>query len=170
MRSTHVPAGFLHPLFYRQGDIIERKEIQPFPMMMKELYFYYDIIGTNKPWQCQTESIPAVLSLWNSEKELLVNLYKQRNRKAAREPMLRGLSYFLSCLFWLNGTPVNDITKWVQKIEELEAKPINCVERLEFIFCNCDLYHAFIQLCELFDELAKLFYKHITMNQDRRNR
>jgi hypothetical protein len=170
VNNVLVPSEFLHPLFYREGAIIEIEETVPFPTMIKQFYFYYDILVSEglleiEPWNEIEQSIPAVLQLWKEEKELLDALFENRNRKAAREPMIRALSYFLVSLYWLNGTRVKDIASWEKEVNLLPVKPINCVERLQFIFAKCDLYHSFVQLVELFDELTKLFYKQLAMNK-----
>ncbi|RAK22118.1 hypothetical protein B0I26_102106 [Anoxybacillus vitaminiphilus] len=165
-----VPSEFLHPLFYREGETIETTEFAPFPLMMKKFYFYYDIIACkenleNEPWNDIEQSIPAVWQLWNEEKEKLDLLFQNRDRKAAREPMIRALSYFLACLYWLNETRVKSIVSWEREVNTLQMKPVNCVERLQFIFAKCDLYHSFIQLGELFAELTKLYYKNLAIKK-----
>ncbi len=161
-----VPNEFTHPLFFGEGEIIEEKRDVPFPMMMKTIYFYYDIIGfTPHPWENMEQSIPDVLQLWKEEKDKLEACFAKRDRRAAREPMIRGLSYFIVCLFWLNGRRTQNVRHWEEEINTLPLKPINCVERLQFIFERCDVYHSFIQLSELFDEVTKLFYKQIVMRK-----
>jgi hypothetical protein len=165
-----VPNEFVHPLFYREGEMIEAKTDVPFPLMMKQFYFYYDILASREtfdaePWKNIEQSIQAVVQLWKEERERLNVLFVNRNRKAAREPMIRALSYFLACLYWLNGTCVKGIVNWEKEIDALSIKPINCVERLQFIFAKCDLYHSFIQLGELFDELTKLYYKTLAISK-----
>ncbi|MBB5323359.1 hypothetical protein HNQ34_000436 [Anoxybacillus tepidamans] len=159
-----VPTEFVHPPFFREGDTIEKTSDVPFPYQMKTVYFYYDIVSsTPLPWEQIEQSIPAVLELWNDEKEQLEACFAKRNRAAAREPMIRGLSYLIVCLFWLNGKRTQNVRTWEKEIEALALKPINCVERLQFIFSRCDVYHSFIQLSELFEEVTKLFYKQLAM-------
>jgi hypothetical protein len=168
--SLHVPSEFLHPLFYQEGETIEGKPTVSFPLMMKQFYFYYDILASREtaeaePWKNLEQSLQAVVQLWKEEREQLDILFQNRDRKAAREPMIRALSYFLACLYWLNGTRVKGIVNWEEEIDALSIKPINCKERLQFIFAKCDLYHSFVQLGELFDELIKLYYKTLAMNK-----
>jgi hypothetical protein len=165
-----VPNEFVHPLFYREGETIETTELAPFPLMMKKFYFYYDILACkefveNEPWKDIGQSIPAVLQLWKEKREQLDILFQNRDRKAAREPMTRAISYFMACLYWLNGTRVKGIANWEREVNTLRIKPMNCVERLQFIFAKCDLYHSFIQLGELFNELTKLYYKNLAISK-----
>nr|WP_235356955.1 hypothetical protein [Bacillus alveayuensis] len=170
MSKLDVPSEFHHPLFYRAGETIEEKTAVSFPLMMKRFYFYYDILASRgmsglEPWENIEQSIQAVVQLWKEEREQLQVLFANRNRKAAKEPMLRSLSYFLACLYWLNGTRVKEIVNWEKEIDALSIKPMNCKERLQFIFAKCDLYHSFVQLSELFEELNKLYYKMLVMNK-----
>jgi hypothetical protein len=166
MKAVQVPNEFAHPLFFREGEAIEAKEELTFPQMMKNVPFYYDITAREPfPWDHIEQSIPAVLQLWNEEKTQLEHCFAKRDRRAARQPMIRGLSYLLSCLFWLNGKRVNHVRRWQEEISALPVKPVNCLERLQFIFDRCDVYHSFIQLCELFEETAKLAYKQISINK-----
>jgi hypothetical protein len=166
MKAVQVPNEFAHPLFFREGEVLEAKEELAFPQMMKTVPFYYDITARKPlPWDHIEQSIPAVLQLWNEEKATLEHCFARRDRRAARQPMIRGLSYLLSCLFWLNGKRVSNVRHWQEEIHTLSVIPVNCLERLQFIFDRCDVYHSFIQLCELFEETAKLAYKQIAINK-----
>jgi hypothetical protein len=166
MKAVQVPNEFAHPLFFREGEVIEVKEELAFPQMMKTVPFYYDMTAREPfPWDHLEQSIPAVLQLWNEEKAALEHCFARRDRRAARQPMIRGLSYLLSCLFWLNGKRVSNVRHWQEEIRALPVTPVNCLERLQFIFDRYDVYHSFIQLCELFEETAKLAYKQIAINK-----
>ncbi|WP_420768922.1 YpoC family protein [Parageobacillus thermoglucosidasius] len=161
-----VADEFAHPLFFREGEVIEIKDEQPFPHMMQHVYFYYDMIEREPfPWDDIGRSIPAVLQLWREEKEQLESCFARRDRRSARAPMIRALSYLLSCLFWLNGKKVTNVRHWQEEIGALPLKPVNGLERLQFIFERCDVYHSFIQLCELFEETGKLAYKQMAINK-----
>lgn len=163
-----VPNEFVHPLFFREGEPIAAEERAPFPHMMKRVYFYYDIVPPKPgPWEQPEQSLPLVLGLWEEEKERLTELFAKRDRAGARAPMIRGLSYLLSLLFWLNGRRVPTIKEWRDAIEGLALLPLNGAERLQFIFDRCDAYASFVQLSELFDEAAKLLYKKQAMQRKR---
>jgi hypothetical protein len=162
-----IPASFMHPLFFAK-DEVNVEAVQPFPNMMKHIPFYYDVTEEEKPWANIEQSILPLLELWKEEKETLVSLFAERNRKAAREPMVRSLAYFLSALFWLNERKVGDLREWEKEVKTLPLQPLNCLERLAFIFARPDLYHSFIQLDELFEELTKLVYKTIAKRKMKR--
>ncbi|MCZ0754486.1 hypothetical protein M4I42_02720 [Anoxybacillus sp. J5B_2022] len=159
-----VPNEFVHPLFFCAGDEIKERNDVPFPQLMKTVYFYYDLIGvTPPPWEQIEQSLPPVFELWQEEKEALATYFAKKDRARAREPMIRGLSYLLVCLCWLNGKRVQNVREWEKEVEALALKPVNVVERLQFIFARCDLYHSFIQLSELFAETEKLYFKKLVM-------
>ncbi|GMB07914.1 hypothetical protein EDD69_101227 [Thermolongibacillus altinsuensis] len=155
-----IPASFMHPLFFSKDEITV-ETAQPFPNMMKHVPFYYDITEEEQPWTNMEQSLPPLLELWKDEKETLASLFAKRDRKAAREPMIRSLAYFLSALFWLNERKVSNVCEWEKEVKALPLQPLNCLDRLAFIFARPDLYHSFIQLDELFEELTKLVYKTI---------
>lgn len=152
-----MPNEFVHPLFFRADDAVQIMDA-PFPEAMKQVYFYYDITGIRAPWE-EIEAIPAVFTLWQKEKESLTHYFAKRDRASAREPMVRGLSYLLICLHWVNGKRVESVKEWEKEIAALAVKPVNAIERLQFIFARPDMYHSFIQLSELFVETEKLYYK-----------
>ncbi len=140
--------------------MIEEQEVALFPYMMKRVYFYYDIVSAKPaPWEQTEKSLPPLFQLWKEEKEQLKAYFSQRDRAAARAPMIRGLSYLIVLLFWLNGRRTQNVRTWRNELELLPLVPINCVERLQFIFDRCDAYHSFVQLDKLFEEAEKLFYK-----------
>lgn len=152
-----MPNEFVHPLFFRAGDNVPTSDA-PFPEAMKHVYFYYDLTGIQAPW-AEIESLAAVFTLWHEERDRLESCFAKRDRASAREPMIRGLSYLLVCLHWLNGKRVANVREWEKEMDALALKPVNAIERLQFIFARPDLYHSFIQLNELFHETEKLYYK-----------
>ncbi|MBW7649535.1 YpoC family protein [Anoxybacillus sp. ST4] len=155
-----VPHTFQHPLFFTT-NFVAVPPLQPFPLMMKHVPFYYDMTQEEKPWQQKEQAIPAIFSLWEEEKKDLIPLFAARQPKQAKDAMVRGLSYFLCALCWLNGRAVNNVNGWEKEVESLLLRPLNVVDRLSFIFARPALHHSFVQLDELFIELTKLFYKQL---------
>ncbi|ANB58170.1 hypothetical protein GFC29_1440 [Anoxybacillus sp. B7M1] len=164
-----MPIDFVHPLFFQEGEMIEKQEEIPFPHALKTVYFYYDIVDSAYvPWEKAEQTIPALLKLWNEEKAQLQVLFaEKRNRTLVQKPMVRGLSYFIMLLFWMNQSKVTQLRMWQKAVEALPLKPMNCMERLQFIFQRCDTYPSFVQLNELFEEAAKLFYKKLAIVKKR---
>lgn len=159
-----IQKTFQHPLFFTT-DTMDVPTFQPFPMMMKHVPFYYDMTQEEKPWQQKEQSLPAIFQLWEEEKRELAPLFAARQPKQAKDGMVRGLSYFLCALHWLNERAVSDICHWEKEVGALPLSPLNVVDRLSFIFARPILHHSFVQLDELFTELMKLFYKQMVQQK-----
>lgn len=159
-----IQKTFQHPLFFTT-DTMDVPTFQPFPMMMKHVPFYYDMTQEEKPWQQKEQSLPAIFQLWEEEKRELAPLFAARQPKQAKDGMVRGLSYFLCALHWLNERAVSDICYWEKEVGSLPLSPLNVVDRLSFIFARPILHHSFVQLDELFTELMKLFYKQMVQQK-----
>ncbi|CUA79454.1 YpoC family protein [Anoxybacillus suryakundensis] len=159
-----VPKTFQHPLFF-SIDSINIPTFQPFPMMMKHVPFYYDMTQEEKPWQRKEQSLPAIFQLWEEEKREFAPLFATRQGNKAKDGMVRGISYFLCALHWLNERAVSDVCHWEKEVGSLPLSPLNVVDRLSFIFARPILHHSFVQLDELFTELMKLFYKQMVQQK-----
>ncbi|MBB6175580.1 hypothetical protein HNQ82_000390 [Anoxybacillus tengchongensis] len=159
-----VPKTFQHPLFF-STDSINIPTFQTFPLMMKHVPFYYDMTQEEKPWQRKEQSLPAIFQLWEEEKRGLAPLFATRQGNKAKDGMVRGISYFLCALHWLNERAVSDVCHWEKEVELLPLSPLNVVDRLSFIFARPILHHSFVQLDELFTELMKLFYKQMVQQK-----
>lgn len=160
-----VPKTFQHPLFFSADFIDDIHTFQPFPMMMKHVPFYYDITQKEEPWQQKEQSLPAIFQLWEEEKRELAPLFAARQANEAKEGIVRGLSYFLCALHWLNERAVSNVYEWEKEVQSLPLRPLNVVDRLSFIFARPILHHSFVQLDELFTELMKLFYKQMAQQK-----
>jgi hypothetical protein len=165
-----VPAAFHHPLFYSTSS---QELTIHFPLSFSEglklTPFLYDILeaaheALYQPWKQPERYLPAVLKQWTENKMNLDQLFKMRNRKDARKPMVDSISLFLDFLFWMNRKPVTKLLDW-DIVEKLDVKPMNIRERLDFMLQKPDLYHSFIQLCELFVEAEKQYVKLLAMKK-----
>ncbi|UAL45731.1 YpoC family protein [Sutcliffiella horikoshii] len=158
-----IPVTFLHPHFYSKQDSIPIKTFRLEDII--EIPFKYDIAyyqgaaPHQLPWEKTSDSIPLILNRWKEKETLLNSLHEIRNRKEAREEIILPIAWFLQMLFWMNGHPVRSLVDWKKEVEKLKWKPVNVDERFEFIIKKPEMYHAFIQLQQLFTESAKLFYK-----------
>jgi hypothetical protein len=165
-----VPSVFHHPLFYSTNS--QELTIQ-FPRSFSEGLkikpFLYDLLEASQkslyqPWKQPEKYLPDVLNQWNEYKMLLEQLFEMRNRKDARKPMIHSISLLLDFLCWMNRMPVTQINN-LDFVENLEVKPMNIRERLEFMLNRPDLFHSFIQLCELFVEVEKQYVKLLAMKK-----
>ncbi|AGT32482.1 hypothetical protein M493_11160 [Geobacillus genomosp. 3] len=161
-----VPTEWAHPLFFPDGHMVDTLPDEPFPLLLKQVPFYYDIVPTFPlPWEDIEQSLPALIALWREEKMELERCFARRDRRAARGPIVRGLAYLLSALCWLNGRPMANVVDWMDTVAALPHKPVNAVERLQFIFAGPDRYPSFVQLNELFAETEKLAHKQIAIKK-----
>ncbi|WP_226683559.1 YpoC family protein [Sutcliffiella horikoshii] len=164
-----IPEAFLHPHFYSNQNSISIKTFELEDII--EIPFKYDIAYYQGaaphllPWEKTSDSIPLILNRWKEKERHLISLHEIRDRKEAREQVIHPIAWFLQMLFWMNGQPVRSITDWKNEVDKLKWKPMNVDERLEFVIKKPEMYHAFIQLQQLYTESAKLFYKMKALEQ-----
>lgn len=158
-----IPETFIHPHFYSNHDSISiksyrLKDVIEIPFKY-DIAYYQGIAPHQLPWEQTSDTIPLLLASWKEKETILNSLHEDRNRKEAKEQMIPCIAWFLQLLFWMNEQPVRSLTDWKRDAAYLKWKPVNVEERLEFVLKKPELYHAFIQLQQLFTESAKLFYK-----------
>lgn len=117
---------------------------------------YYNGMTMPRPWDNSETAIPLLLEEWKKLKNELVTLYSKRNLALVVVPMKQAIAIFIEMLFWTNGQPVRFP---LNHIQQLDIKPVNIQERIEFIISRPKLYHSFAQLSELFLEQEKHFAK-----------
>ncbi|WP_026581099.1 YpoC family protein [Bacillus sp. J33] len=160
-----VPTRICHPLFYKPQDTIKVSQemiqsFQLYPAFLFEAAFFSGIQAL-RPWENKQEFIPLLLEEWKEQKILLDKHFSNRNQKAAELPLKTALSLFLQLLFWTNGKPAD----LESEIQDLPIKPVNLLERLDFIFKRPVSYHAYIQLSELMAEMEKQYIKQQTLEK-----
>ncbi|PGL71925.1 YpoC family protein [Bacillus sp. AFS055030] len=159
--TNNIYKEFIVTPFYKDNtsDQIINEEIK-----IKNKPFFYESnqILVNKSSNIPNESdeiMKEMFNEWKEESEHISNYFKQRNRKLAYEPMIRGLANFISILTWINGKMLLNLTNLLIELDKLQVKPINLDERIRFVLNQPDHYHSFIQLSGLYTELEKLYYK-----------
>ncbi|MFC4322692.1 YpoC family protein [Litchfieldia salsa] len=166
-----IPSDFFHPLFFScdanhllkiEPDIKETLKSSPFIFDIAFISSHTDVL---KPWEEQSTFFPLLMELWNDEKKELNALFKIRDRKKVKARMIKALGYYVQFLNWSNGQAVRELKNWQTSISNLNNKPINAVERLEFIIVKPDQYHSFIQLSQLFEESVKQYYKKLALRK-----
>ncbi|MBS4191000.1 hypothetical protein KHA94_12495 [Bacillus sp. FJAT-49705] len=165
--TLSIPEELMDPDFFTKNESFTIDEhvlahILPSVPFLYEAAYYLGI-NAIKPWELQEECIPILLNEWNSEKELLKKLFAKREHTKVTAPMKKGICLFLEFVYWGNGLPVslsND-----KNAKTLIIKPVNMVERLEFILQRPTLYQSFIQLSELMIEMEKLYAKQIAIKK-----
>ncbi|PGS48554.1 YpoC family protein [Bacillus sp. AFS041924] len=159
--TNNIHKDFIVQPFYKDKtvDQIVNDEIN----IKNKPFFYesYQIIVNNST-DMPNESDEIMIQMikeWKEESDYISNYFKQRNRKLAYEPMIRGLANFISILTWINGKMLLNLNNILHELDGLKVKPINLNERISFLLNQPDHYHSFIQLSGLYSELEKLYYK-----------
>lgn len=111
--------------------------------------------------------IKELMTDWEKIKAALMKEHRSRNREKVIVLMEIGVKLFNQFLLKSNENDKNETTAII--FSELEAKPVNVAERLEFITSRPELYHSFIQLSELMGEQEKLYFKKRAMKKASRN-
>ncbi|PEA55802.1 GTPase [Bacillus pseudomycoides] len=160
-----IPNDFRRAPFFEDETVIAYNAEKSFGELVEETCFLFDIEKQYKPWNEIEISIAAVLSVWKVKKEEISTLFRNRNRKEAKAPMVQFAGHLLSILHWMNGIPVTSLQNMSEEIERLEKKPVNFLERFSFIMDKPDHYHSFIQLTQLYEEVEKLYVKVLIMQK-----
>lgn len=147
-----------HPFFFSQQEIVVENPKKPFDLRENFLYelFYYNGIRIDRPWINPEETIPILLIEWQKVKDQLHSLHHNREHNNIAQIMKKGIGLFLQLLFWSNGHPVQLKDP---SFSQMDFKPVNVQERLEFIISRPKLYHSFVQLTELINEQEKQYVK-----------
>lgn len=149
-----------HPLFF------PNEEVGKWPAeasISLAPFFIYELSGMEQPWLSEEKGLPLIKTEWPHLKERLESKFQQRDREV-QDDAKAVIALFLMNLFWSNGRPVQ-LHSWKQRVRELNIKPVNVEERLEFIFRRPYSYHSYMQVSELMIEQEKQVAKYLAMKQ-----
>lgn len=168
-----IPPSFLVAPFFEDTKTLscsvdlsfkEGMNIHPFLFdILKHLGLAIEIM----PWEAKEQSITFLCHDWQVSRSCLSELFRERNRVAARPHMINQINKFICALFWMNNQAVTSLINVSEEIKKLKVRPINTEERLLFIIENPDHYLSFTQLQELFTELEKQFQKQIYLGKQK---
>lgn len=99
---------------------------------------------------------------WKIIEKQLEGFFKVREKKETVVLMDKGLSLFYEALYVVND---QEVSYDEASISELTYKPINVVERMNFIQLRRGSFHSFKQLAELFKELEKQYAKKASLEK-----
>lgn len=160
MNTSQIHENFISPPFYSNNglgyQISEQLKISNKPFYFESIQLFSKL--TTIPLNSD-ELITTMIKEWKEESELITVYFKERNRKKALEPMIRGLANFISINTWINNCIINNLEHLIVDLDKLNIKPINLKERICFVLNQPDHYHSFIQLSGLYTEIEKLYYK-----------
>lgn len=160
-----LPESFRYPPFFSHNQMSVKADLHlPFEEAFEKLPFIYDILMHNgsakeKPWQNSSVFVPLLLEAWRKKEERLTACFRERTGKGKEEAMISSISFFIVFLFWANELPVESLNNKLKWLERLRVKPVNCMERLNYILENPLQFHSFIQVQQLFHELTKQYGK-----------
>ncbi len=165
-----IPEELVHPFFFSEGeeivvDSLYEKQLNCHSPFVHEAV-YFSGKDTVRPWETPDKSISTLLQEWLLVKEQLQTHFENRNKKDTFIFMRKGISFFIEFLFWTNERPV--ILHPQIEYGSLQIKPVNIKERFEFIMDRPNLFHSYMQLCELFLEQEKSYKKAIAMKKMRK--
>lgn len=149
-----MPKELNHPSFYNNGH-------SPQFLFPEEFQFYSNHGKGEKerPWLNFDQELTRLKDEWKELESQLRNLFQERKGREAVRYVFQGCACFLKFLFWSNEKPVN-LHLLAEEIQQLEIKPMNVSERIQFILNNPKLHHSFLQLQQLFIEQEKVYAKH----------
>lgn len=105
----------------------------------------------------QMNFISRILEEWEALQPSIEELFRERDQSEARKLMEKGIQIFIQFLMLTNDQPYRD--ELSIPYQELEYKPVNLEERLEFIISRPNLFHSYRQLSELVTEQKKQLAK-----------
>jgi FMN phosphatase YigB (HAD superfamily) len=104
--------------------------------------------------------------LWNLNKDRISNCFSIRPAHIYlqnQQDMVDSIGLFLRIISKVNAIEYNPNWKEIDFLL-YKVAPINFVERISFVTSRPTQYQSYMQLVALFDELQKILYKHIAMN------
>ncbi|XJZ26013.1 YpoC family protein [Bacillota bacterium Lsc_1132] len=110
------------------------------------------------------KKIENLLLEWQKIKVRLEEQHRNRNQEEICDLMKKGIALFHQFLLWTNEY-MDDVQKPTPLFSDLEFKPVNLAERIEFISSRPRLFHSFIQLSELMGEHEKIYQKKQAMKK-----
>ena len=121
-------------------------------------YFYYNDKHLFRPWEDFSLIRDQMSEEWKTLVQQLEVVFSNREKDQIKPYMQRGITLYLSLLFWSNQLPVN-LIGFPNNLKGLKGKPVNVEERLAFILSRPYFYPSYMQLKSLMDEQFKIAAK-----------
>ncbi|NMD70352.1 hypothetical protein HHO41_08600 [Bacillus sp. DNRA2] len=125
-------------------------------------------MNLSKPWLEEDKYIPQLLQEWKSLEIEIKTLFANRQNDAVLLPMKQGIDLLIRFVFWSNKLPVVKLEE--ADIDGLLIKPVNFMERIQFLMLRPNLYPSFRQLTELFSEQEKQYSKYLAIEETKRKK
>lgn len=121
-----------------------------------EVALYGGKVVGERPWERPAKEIPQLIQSWKKIELQIDKKDRSKDKEQLNNLMLEGIMILFKLLFWSNEQPVN-FQKWQKRLAHFSIKPVNLIERIEFILMRPFSYHAFRQLKGIVDEQHKHF-------------
>ena len=95
---------------------------------------------------------------WKTIVQQLEVVFSNREKDQIKPYMQKGITLYLSLLFWSNQLPVN-LVGFPANLKDIKGKPVNVEERLVFILSRPYFYPSYMQLKSLMEEQFKIVAK-----------
>jgi hypothetical protein len=153
------------PFYENEQSItfVDSANIQTYLQTPFLIDMYWQQLTIPAPWQeIEGEAVEEVLHFWKKNESLIAKHFNERNKSESSKLMKIHIAAFIDFLFWSNHQHVKSLQAIFQTIAQLRIKPVNCMERLEYIMTNNNHYQAFVQLQQLYTEAYKAYMKEKT--------
>ncbi|WP_209122635.1 YpoC family protein [Alkalihalobacillus sp. BA299] len=165
-KSYPIPTSFCVFPFYVEETNFNLNKTRA----RQSVLFYEDMlealnVPNSKPWLAPQNYVPELFQQWKQINLHLSDLYKRRDRQAAKPLMIQQIAQLIQVIFWTNGVPVANLDQLNCILDQLQYKPVNSSERLSFIVAEPDHFQSYNQLKALFEEAEKMYYKIIAKNR-----
>lgn len=164
MITIAISSEIYDPFFFENEEIKIDTDLLD-SIELKELFIheiaFLSGMNTIRPWENPETFIPALLQEWYELQKEIKALFDQRNNRDTIYPMKRGIGFLIEFIFWSNGMPAKKLNE--VNINGLQIKPVNSLERIQFLMKRPNIYPSFAQLCELMEEQQKQYSKFIAM-------
>ena len=121
-------------------------------------YFYYKNKHLYRPWEDFSLISEQMSEEWKTIVQQLEVVFSNREKDQIKPYMQKGITLYLSLLFWSNQLPVN-LVGFPANLKDIKGKPVNVEERLVFILSRPYFYPSYMQLKSLMEEQFKIVAK-----------
>jgi hypothetical protein len=165
-----IPEHMKHPFFFDQMQYVTVD-----PALYQDWNiegvrnFHFELLFNQtqscyQPWLHSEEVVPALYKQSKTIMQELDELYKERNIKEAAPKMREIISICFACQFWQNDKPVI-LNSWEKAVNECIFKPVNFIERMNFILSRPTLYQSYKAIEQIMIELEKLYARIVIKKQ-----
>ena len=160
-RIIFIPSEFRIKPFYDHSS--EKIELSDENRLIVPFYHEIDCVNnqrkSDKLLQKADTLIIQLFDHWKANKKTISDLFRNRDKEKAKDPMISAIANMISILMWMNEEVLINLENLQAILSNLPIQPINFAERVSFLLKQPNNYHSFIQLAGLYEEIEKQYYK-----------